>query len=170
MSVTFAWEQTYDDESSKKFALVSNLNMGNTYKQVNINSQEFPITAGLNSYEIFIRGKFVGTWTTINNVYFSYISGALVSGETLFVRTNGTTLNYQTPTKQNSTIAVSSFSMGTSSPVSISGSISNALTSNANNSTSGAFTDYIVLQLRTSTNAVAGFDNTKTFQISYDIV
>jgi len=171
MSVSFNWWQTVGTTALPTELNATNLNMGNTYTTGNINPQEFPITCGSNSYELWFRPRFIGTFTQIDNIYFAYVSGTLLSGESLFVRTiSPSGLNYQTPTKQDSTIAVSGFPMGTSSQVGISGSTTTKLLSNANNSTSGAFADYIVCQIRTSTNTVAGMDNTKTFQISYDVV
>lgn len=168
MTATFSWKQTIGDASNPQEVSATNLNLVNTYQIANADPSDYPITAGENSYELWVRPHFKGTWTEISDIRFSYISGSLLSGESLYcswIQPSG--LAYQTPTKQKSTIAVSALPMGTEVQVGISGSTTTKMTSNALNTTSGQWADWIILQLQTSSNMPAGLTNTKTFKITY---
>lgn len=170
MTANFNWTQRYGAVNSYTETSATILNLVSTKDTPNADSSTFPIVAGENSYELWVRPHFHGTWTTIDQVKFGLISGALISGETVYcswIQPSGQ--SYQTPTKVNSTIAVSSVPSngGTSCYVGISGSTTTQLASNSLNATSGAFTDWIVLQLRTSSNIPAGATALKTFQLTY---
>jgi hypothetical protein len=121
----------------------------------------YPITAGNNSYDVWLRGHFTGTFNQIQNTKFWKSAGSLGAGESLkFV---GHVTAFDDPTTGDSTYATGN--VPTSSPgsanVSIEGSLAGILTADG-------FTDFIVTQLRTTTAAEAGDTETFTFTLTYD--
>lgn len=169
MVAVFSWQQRYGAANGYTEVSANNLNLVNTYTTPNADSATYPITAGENSYELWVRPHFKGTWNTIDGIKFGLVGGALLSGEAVYCGwIQPTGQSYQTPVKINSTIAVSSIpSGGASCYIGISGSITTQMISTSLDNTSGQWGDWIVLQLRTSSNIPAGATNTKTFSISY---
>ncbi len=170
MTANFNWTQRYGSVNSYTETSATILNLVSTKDTANADSSTYPIVAGENSYELWVRPHFTGTFTTIDTIKFGLISGALLSGESVYVSwIQPSGQSYQTPTKTNSTVAVSFVPSngGTSCYVGISGSTMTQLVSNSLNAISGAFADWIVIQLRTSSNIVAGTTNLKTFQLTY---
>lgn len=120
-----------------------------------------PVTAGQNSFEVWLRGHFTGTFNRIDDVRF-WISTGFSPSTGLAVFFRGTQVIYLQPSSGTSSIATSS--VPTSDPgtanVSIGGSLTGSLTSSG-------FTDHVVLQLRTTTAAPAGDTSLATFTMSY---
>lgn len=122
-----------------------------------------PITAGGNSMEIYLAGKFGGTFNKIENLQF-WQSGAFTpsTGLAAYWLVNGTTAYAQPSTA----IAVATGAVPTSDPaaenVYIGGATGGSLTA------AGA-SDYIVLQLRTTTAAAAGDTGLAEFTFQYDV-
>ena len=144
---------------------ITNLNYGSA-DQPNLDPATYPITAGQNSYEKWVRCHFTGTFNKIDNIRIWMSSGTYVTGET--IKTNLTTsgytaASYSQPTQNTSTVATNN--MPTSEPSSanlgIGGSLSGSLTSEG-------YSDYWVSQLQTTTSTPPGDVNTKTFTIKYD--
>jgi len=144
---------------------ISNLNYGSV-DSPNLDPATYPITAGQNSYEKWVRCHFTGTFNKIENIQIWKSAGDYVTGES--IKTNLTTsgysaATYSTPTQSTSTVATND--MPTSDPGSanlgIGGSLSGSLTS-------AGYSDYWVSQLQTTTSTPAGDVNTKTFTIQYD--
>ncbi len=144
---------------------ITNLNYGSA-DQPNLDPATYPITAGQNSYEKWVRCHFTGTFNKIDNIRIWMSSGTYVTGET--IKTNLTTsgytaASYSQPTQNTSTVATND--MPTSEPSSanlgIGGSLSGSLTSEG-------YSDYWVSQLQTTTSTPPGDVNTKTFTIKYD--
>lgn len=120
-----------------------------------------PITAGQNSYELWFRGKFSGTFNRIDDVRFwQSVNFSPSTGLQVFWK--GTQVIYLQPASGTSSIATSS--IPTSDPgsanVSLGGSLSGSLTSSG-------YTDNVVLQLRTTTSAAAGDTSLETVTMSY---
>jgi hypothetical protein len=121
-----------------------------------------PITAGNNSYEVWIHGNWSGTMNEVSNLQFWKSAGGPDSGISLYWEGEQTV--YVTPIKTNSTIAtatVPTADPGTAN-VSITGALAGKLL------TAGGDSDYIVLQMRSTTAAAAGDTSTYTFTLQYD--
>jgi hypothetical protein len=121
----------------------------------------YPITAGNNSYEVWLKGHFTGTFNQIQNLKFWKSSGNLGTGETLdFI---GHVTAYDDPVTTASPYATGA--IPTSSPGSANVSIGGSL---GGNLSAAGFSDFIVLQLQTTTAAEAGDTETFTFTLTYD--
>lgn len=166
MSAVFSWEQTVGAEGTSKQDLGST---GNLVNFKNIDSlgtsdyAQYPIPAGNNSYELWLRGHFAGVFTAIYDVRF-WMSQNFASPTGLSIYAKTTQAGYSTPTNASSSYATAV--VGTSDPgtanVSSSGSLSSSITSSVN-----GYTDYIVLQLRTTNQAAAGDTDLCTVSMSY---
>jgi hypothetical protein len=121
----------------------------------------YPITAGNNSYEVFLRGHFYGAFNKVQNVQFWKSAGTLGTGESLYWKDGGVEAYTQPLTTAVLTDAVIPTSDPGSSNVSINSSQASSLSA-------AGFSDYIVLQLRTTTAAEAGDTETFTFTLNYD--
>ena len=120
-----------------------------------------PITAGQNSFEVWLRGHFTGTFNRIDDVRFWMSTGfSPATGLAVFWR--GTQVIYLQPAAGTSSIATSSVPTADpgSANVSIGGSLSGSLVA-------VGFTDHVVLQLRTTTAAPAGDTSLAVFTMSY---
>jgi hypothetical protein len=165
MAAVFQWSQTVGAPPGTTQDLGS---AGNLFNWKNIDAMgtsgyaQNPIPAGSNSYEIWLRGHFTGTFNAIYDIRFWMSTDfSPNTGLTLRAKTNGQTA-YAQPTNATSSIATSVIS--TSDPgaanVSVGGSLSSSLT------TSG-FTDWIVTQLQTTGAAPAGDTSLCTLSMSY---
>jgi len=160
MAASFQWTQTVGSSASPISAdLGVSGNLFNLQAADIISASEYtnnPINAGNNSYEVWLQGHFTGTFNQIQNVKFWKNSGALGTGESLKF---GSTSAYDTPETGASTEAASDIaSAEPASPnIGFDGSTGNALSS-------AGFTDFIVLQLQTTSAAEAG--DTESFSYS----
>lgn len=122
----------------------------------------FPITAGQRSYEVSLRAKFTGTFNSINNIQF-WRSTDFSPSTGLFLRWDPTTPSTYTQnvTGLNQCVsAVPTSDPGTAN-VRIQGGLASALTASG-------YSDYIILQLATSTTASPGDTSLATFSLNYD--
>lgn len=120
-----------------------------------------PITAGTNSYECWLRGWFTGSFNRISDVRF-WMSTGFSPSTGLAVFWTGIQNLYLQPANGTSSIATSSVPIadpGTAN-VSIGGNLSGSLVA-------AGYSDFIVLQLRTTTAAAAGDTSLATMTISY---
>lgn len=166
MAATFQWAQTYGTSPGTATDIGESGNLFN-FKDADdatpSNYTSNPITAGNNSYEVWLRGHFTGTFNTVDNLQFWQSTAfSPATGLTLKWKGNNQT-TYVTPVKTESTVAT--VAMPTSDPaianVSIGGSLSGQLTS-------AGYSDYIVIQLQTTVSASAGDTSTATFTLQYD--
>ena len=144
---------------------ITNLNYGST-DAPNLDPATYPITAGQNSYEKWVRCHFTGTFNKIDNIRIWMSAGTLVTGESILTNltTSGyTAATYATPTTSTSTVATNA--MPTSEPSSANLGIGGSLTGSL---TAAGYSDYWVSQTQTTTAASPGDTNTKTFTIKYD--
>lgn len=132
---------------------ISNVNYGNT-DTPNITPASFPITAGNNSFEKWIRGHFSGTYTSISNLKFWKSSGAYVTGETIKAAVNTA---YATPTASTSSVAT----------VNVPTTSGTALVPTSPGA-SPSYSGYIISQLQTTGSTPPGFVNQKEFTLQYD--
>jgi hypothetical protein len=166
MAADFQWAGWYGESGSPTTADLGV--SGNLFNYKTLNSlaspadyTSFPITAGANSYEVWLRGHFTGTFNQIQNLKFWKSAGSLGTGEALkFV---GNVTAFDDPTTADSSYATSD--VPTSSPgsanVSLGGSLAGTLES-------AGFSDFMISQLQTTTAAEAGDTETFTFTLTYD--
>ncbi len=166
MAATFQWAQQYgtDPGSESVLGVSGNLfNFKNADDATAANYTSYPITAGNNSYGVWLKGKFTGTFNNVQNLQFWKSAGAEGTGEDLYWDPT-TPETYATP----ATTAISGgAAVPTSDPGSANVSIGDEAPSGATLSASG-YSDYIVLQLQTTTAAEAGDTETFTFTLQYD--
>lgn len=166
MASTFKWAQTNGAGSGTTTDLGES---GNLFNYKNTDSagttgyDTHPIVAGTNSYEVFLRGHWTGSFNKIDNLKF-WMSEDFSpnTGLTIKWKGNGVT-SYSQPTNETSTIATSAIptSAPESANVSIGGALDGALTTEG-------YSDYIVTQLQTTTSAAPGDTSLAEFTLSYD--
>jgi hypothetical protein len=165
MAAVWAWTGKYGTSPGTHIELGTSGNLFN-FKTLDsltgaADYTSYPITAGNNSYEIFLRGGFSSTFNQVNNLQLWKSAGGPDTGVGLYW--DGDTTAYSTPTTAASSIAtavVPTSDPGTAN-VSIGGSLGGALTA-------AGYSDYIVLQMKTLTTAAAGDTATYTFTMQYD--
>ncbi len=120
-----------------------------------------PVTAGTNSFEVWLRAHWFGTFNRVDDVRF-WQSTNFSPSTGLQVMFSGQQVIYLQPSSVTSSIATSS--IPTSDPgsanVSLGGSLSGSLV------TSG-YSDHVVLQLQTTNAAPAGDTSLQTVTLSY---
>lgn len=168
MSATFNWVQTHGTSASPTHtALGTSGNLFN-YKRANdataANYSSYPITAGTNSYEVFLRGRWTGTFNSISNLQmWRSVNFSPATGLSIMWKGNNHTSFNSNPTTGTSTIATSA--IPTSDPgtanVSIGGSVAGSLAASG-------YSDYIVTQLQTTSAAAAGDTSLCTLTMQYD--
>jgi len=121
-----------------------------------------PISAGNNSYEVFLLGHLTGTFNRIDGFRF-WMSTNYSPSTGLHVFFSGQHPIYLQPANGTSSIATSSIPVADpgSTNVTIGGSLSGSLVASG-------YTDNLVLQLRTDTNAPAGDTSLATFTLTYN--
>jgi hypothetical protein len=122
-----------------------------------------PITAGNNSMELWLKGAFGGTFNKINNLQFWRDTDfSPNTGLSIYWHANGT--NAYTQPSTATTICA------TTIPTSNPGSENLYIGGTAAGSLAAAGkSDYITLQLRTTTAAAAGDTSLASFTLQYDV-
>ena len=162
MVATFAWSETYGTGSGT-VGTPTNLNFGST-SAIDLTPSTYPITAGTNSYEKWVRGGFSGAFTRIDNIQFWKSAGAYVTAEAVkwLGAANTAYTASTTDTSSIATVAVPTADPATAN-VSIGGNLTGSLTATG-------FTDYVVMQAQIGATASAGAVNQKTFTLQFDEV
>jgi len=166
MAATFNWAQTHGAAPGTAVDLGSSGNLFN-FKDADdataANYSSNPVTAGLNSYEVWLRMHFTGTFNKVDNLQF-WMSTDFSPNTGLSILWKGNNAGaYQTPTKVTSTVAdgaIPTSDPGTAN-VSIGTSLSGSLVA-------AGYSDYIVLQLQTTVAAAAGDTSLAVFTANYD--
>lgn len=168
MAATFNWWGEYGSSGSSTTADLGV--SGNLFNFKTSNSlasasdyTSYPITAGENSYEVWLKGHFTGTFNKVQNAKFWKSSGGPDSGIAINANVPEITTAFATPTTAASTEATAS--VPTASPGSANVSFGGSL---AGDITAAGFSDYIVMQMQTTTAAAAGDTSTYTFTLTYD--
>lgn len=121
-----------------------------------------PIQASTNSFEVWLRAWYSGVFNRIDGLRF-WMSTNFSPSTGLSVFWKGTQQTYLQPAAGTSSIATDS--IPTTDPgstnVSIGGSLSGSLVASG-------YSDFIVLQLRTTSLAAAGDTSLATFTLSYN--
>jgi len=155
MAATFKWVQTTGDAASPTNTDITYINFGNV-DQANIATpSDHPITAGENSYEVWIRGHWEG-YTSISNLKFWKSAGDYKTSEVIKAAVNA---SYATPTDATSSIATANIPTSEAS----------ALVPDSPGA-SPDYSGYIIMQLQTGQDTPAGAVNQKTFTLKYDEV
>lgn len=165
MSASFQWSGTYGASPGTPVDLGVSGNLFNFKSLDSLTSASDytanPITAGNRSYEIWLRAKFEGSFNQIQNLQFYKSAGTYGTG--ISIKWDGDTTGYATPVSSASSIAtadVPTADPGTAN-VSIGGELTGALTASG-------YSNYVVLQLGTTTATSAGDTNAYTFVLQYD--
>jgi len=146
---------------------INNINYGSD-DSYDLVPATYPITAGENSYEKWIRlhVSAMGDSNKIDNIQIWKSAGAYVTGETIDtnLKTSGYSgATYATPTQNESTVATEP--MPTADPTQANLGIGGSLSGNL---TAIGYSDYWVSQLQTTVSTPAGDVNQKTYTIQYD--
>lgn len=164
MSASFNWAQTIGAPSGTRSSLGATGNLVNFKNIDTIGTSDYavhPIPAGNNSFEVWLQGYFTGVFNAIYDLRF-WMSTDYSPNTGLVVKAKTNQQVYGQPTNATSSIATST--IGTSDPgtanVSIGGNLNSSLTTSM-------YSDYIVLQLQTTTAAAAGDTSLATFSMSY---
>lgn len=163
MAATFEWSQTNGAGASVTDLGASSGNLFN-FKSVDdataANYSSNPITAGENSYGVYLRAKFTGTFNTIENLQF-WMSTDFSPNTGLTVKFGGNNISYATP----ATTSTGDSNVPTSDPGTANVSLGGALTGDL---TASGYSDYIRLQLQTTGSAAPGDTSLATFTLQYD--
>jgi len=164
LPANFSFSQTVGAPAGTRQDLGSSGNLMNFKGVDSIGTSDYstyPVPAGSNSYEVWLQGHFTGSFNSIYDLRF-WMSTDFSPNAGLVVKNKSNQQSYGQPTNATSSIATAT--IGTSDPgtanVSIGGSLTSSLT------TSG-YTDYLVLQLQTTTAAPAGDTSLCTLSLSY---
>lgn len=165
MALTFNWNQR-----TGATGVTTTSDLGVSGNLFNFQNQDvasaaqytsYPITAGNNSYEVFLRGHFTGTFNKVQNLQIWKSAGTEGGGESLYWEDGGLPTYSQPAT----TTTVATSAVPTADPGSSNVSIND---SQASSLSAAGYSDYIVLQIRTTTAAEAGDTETFTFTMQYD--
>jgi len=163
MAATFEWVQRNGAGGAyTQLGASGNLvNFKNVDTAGTANYNTNPISAGNNSYEVWLLGHFTGSFNRIDGCRF-WMSTNFSPSTGLYVFFEGEQSIYLQPANGTSSIATSSIPTvdpgGTN--VSIGGSLSGSLVASG-------YTDHLVLQLRTDNTAPAGDTSLATFTLTY---
>lgn len=166
MAATFGWAQTTGNsgsEATTDLGISGNLfNFKRSDDTTPGNYASYPISAGDKSYEVWLRAKFTGTFNKIENIQF-WRSTDFSPNTGLSIKWGpGGVSAYATPvTGANKAVSA----IATSDPGSANVSIGGDITGNL--SASG-YTDFIVLQLNTTSAAAAGDTSLAIMTLNYD--
>ena len=154
---------------------LSHVNMGSTMAPT-IVAASYPITAGTNSYEKWLRFKCtdISTSAKISN-FKIWASGVLATGSTLYTSATPDWGGYTNPSPYTTPIATASGVVNTKiMPVAaptqqnVGYNGSNSMTAGQPGAVgitaTGLYSDYIVMQIKTSGDATAGTTVTMNFQ------
>ncbi len=164
MAASFQWAQTNGAPSGVTTLLGSAGNLVN-FKNIDSagtsNYAQYPVPASNNSFEVWLRGFFYGTFNAIYNIQV-WLSTGFSPSTGLTIMCNPAQVSYQQPVNATSSIATTPIS--TSQPAGANVSIGGSLTSSL---LSIGYADYQVLQLQTTNNAPAGDTSLCTISYSY---
>jgi hypothetical protein len=166
MAALFGWAQTNGVASAKvTTALGISGNLFNFKKRddaIAANYSTYPVTAGQKSYEVWLRAKFTGVFNRVDNVQFWR--------STNFSPATGLATNWAPSTPSAYATPVSGTNKAVSGVPSADPGTANVrcrggLTSGL---VASGYTDYIVLQLATTSAAPAGDTSLAIFTMNYD--
>jgi len=175
MAATYNWAQTTGSSGAPTTTDLGSsgnlMNFQNADSSTPANYSTNVITAsdavnGGNSYELWFRGHWTGTFSTITNLKF-WQSAAFSPSTGLTLR-YACTATYATPTANTTNISTGQTNTATC-PTATPGGNNIGIANNLSGTLSAAgYSDYIVLQLHVATTAAAGDTSLATFTLQYD--
>ena len=157
MAATYQWSESNGSGETVTDG-ITNMNFGDN-DSPNLVTTTYPIVAGNNSYEKYIRAKFSSSFTEISNMKFWMSVGTYLAGEDIKAAANQA---YVQPVKTTSTVATVTVPTGVGSALSIQAA------DGSGTIVAPGYTKYFVLQEQTTGSTPAGAVNTKTFTFQYD--
>ncbi len=157
MAALFEWSESCG-AGPTVYDAIANINFGDVDAS-GLVPASYPIVAGNNSYEKYIRGKFSSTFTEISNMKLWKSAGDYVTDEVIKA---DLTASYVQPVKTASSVAV------TTIPVTEGAAIAVLSAAGTSTITAAGYTRYIAMQLQTSASSPAGAVATKTIVMQYD--
>lgn len=165
MSAVFAWTQRIGAPAGTESSLGVSGNLFNYMKKDSATAADYstnPIPAGENSFEVWLRAKFTGTFNKIENIQFWRSTNfSPATGLALYWKPKGASA-YAQPT---SAVSKAISAIPTADPGSANIGIGNNITGNL---TASGYSNYIVTQLRTTSAAAAGDTSLAAFTLNYD--
>lgn len=137
---------------------IANLNFGDIDDH-ELTPATYPVVAGTNAYEKYIRAKFSSTFTEISNMKFWKSAGEYKTGEDIHAAEN---VAYAQPVKTTSSVATVTI------PITEGTALHIHSAAGTDTITAPGYTKYICLQLQTTGSTPAGAVNQKTFTFQYD--
>ena len=157
MAAVYEWSET-NGAGAVVTDGIANLNMGNI-DQTALTPATYPVVAGENAYEKYIRAKFSSTFTEISNMKFWKSVGAYLTGEDVKAAANVT---YTQPVKTTSAVATVTI------PVTEGTALAVQSAAGTTTITAPGYTKYLCLQLQTTGSTPSGALNQKTYTFQYD--
>ena len=158
MSATFAFSES-NGVGELVTDSITNVNFGNN-DSANLTTTSYPIVAGNNSYEKYLRVKFGGVFAQISNVKFWKSAGFYKTGEQIMAAANQA---YVQPVNTTSAVAISLIPDVIGSALAI-----QSTEGGPTLFTVAGYSKYLTLQTQTTSSTPAGAVNTKTFTVQYD--
>ena len=153
MPAIFEWTETNGAPPGTTTLALANVNFGGI-DAPNLASPNNRVIAGQNSFEKWLRGRFSGTFTTIDNLRFFKSAGTLPANAFIKAAVNAA---YAAPTNAASAVAVADV------PTTEAGALAPSAPG-----ASPSFSGYITLQMQTTSAAAYGAVPTQTFTLKYD--
>lgn len=180
MAATFAFDADHGTQTGSptkgttRTGGVTDVNWKNSDVHADTYSS-YPITAGNNSYEIWLFGHFSGTYNQILAGLFAHTATAFGTGLTLkgtpACTGDGDRLLYTTPsTSANANLTTnmtSAIAIGSGVAVFFSGTGPEATGKATSATANPAYTNYLTTQLQTTTDAAAGDTAQVTLTLQY---
>lgn len=127
-----------------------------------------PISAGSNSYEIWMFGKFSGTFTQIQSGLWAHTSGTFGTGITLKgVVTSSFTTPSTTANTNLTTDMTTAISIGSGATVLFSSAGPQGASPSSSTTANPSYTQYLTSQMVTSGSVAAGLTATATMSLQY---
>ena len=165
MAATFAWVQRTGAGAGSEASLGISGNLFNFMKKDSATAADYstnPIPAGENSFEVYLRAKFTGTFNKIEKIQFWRSTNfSPATGLSLYWKPKGASA-YVAPT---SAVSRAISAIPTSDPTTANVGIGNNITGNL---AASGYSNHIVLQLRTTSAAPAGDSSLCTLSLNYD--
>jgi len=154
MPATFQWSESNGAVPTVTDGIL-NVNFGNL-DSPNLSSPNNRVVAGNHSFEKWIRGRFSGVYTTIDNLKFYKSSGTLPANTAIKAAVNAV---FAQPVSSTSLVATADVptTLGTALVPTSPGA-------------SPSYSGYITMQLQTTGAASPGAIATQTFTLQYDEV
>lgn len=170
MAATFTWERSHG--AGQSISTASDIN----WKNIDDNTTAYnsaPITAGNNSFDMWLAGHFSGTFNQIFAGFWAHTAGSFGAGLTLKgAPTGASQLTYTTPsTNVNSNLSVdmtATTAIGSGTAVYFGPTSANTAGKATSSTSNPTYTNYLTTQLQTTAAAGSGDTATATITLQYN--